>query len=567
MKKTVILAMTGAGFTFGLFMGLMLQLPGVSIPREAGIQSRVPRADLNPGARAQRLGLDRQGERAGRVFYINNRTENPDKRFDSGITPSDALHSEISSKVKGNENTDGYQKHNPKSTYLEITQQPREGALDSRPELNNHSFINLHETRQNREIYEPPLNRDSSQRDNGVERLSSPTPREINKNEAQTSVIINVGGEGTGDVVPVVLDKLQVSRQQMKGPWAKGSTTPHNDNYKVERRSSRSSNRNRTSSDSLLAGIVNGIYWSRNLEKYLPKGFTKKHKNEWTNVIATQAVASLREGCGRMQNRIMTFSDSRRACARYRINTDQIQGEIFSYYLAQILGIRNVPPSTLGLANPTTLQWSNVHQELGSAQWSHEKPFVMVEWVDGLSPTYIPESLRNDTRKLHPTEDILLGKSINELVELMQWSDLIVFDYLTANVDRVVNNMFNLQWNSQMMASPTHNLERTQGGLLVFLDNESGLFHSYRLLDKYSSYHDSLLKSLCVFRPSTFHSIMRLYKRKESGERLWRMFVKHEQLHHWIPRLPESNEKVLQERIDAVYQQMTRCRHTYGGKL
>lgn len=92
------------------------------------------------------------------------------------------------------------------------------------------------------------------------------------------------------------------------------------------------------------------------------------------------------------------------------------------------------------------------------------------------------------------------------LIELAQWSDLIVFDYIIAHLDRVVNNLFNYQWNSQIMEAPAHNLAKT-GNLLLFLDNESGLLHGYRLLSKYQAYHSLLLKNLCVFRRSTINQV------------------------------------------------------------
>jgi four-jointed box protein 1 len=139
-----------------------------------------------------------------------------------------------------------------------------------------------------------------------------------------------------------------------------------------------------------------------------------------------------------------------------------------------------------------------------------------------------------------------------------------VFDYLTANLDRVVNNMFNLQWNAAMMDSPAHNLERnSKTGNLVFLDNESGLFHSYRLLGRYSNYHDELLRSLCVFRKKTAAVVSRLHKSRDIGAVLQTTFERGEPLARHLPRIPFNNIQTLQSRIDAVYQQITHCQEKF----
>ena len=166
---------------------------------------------------------------------------------------------------------------------------------------------------------------------------------------------------------------------------------------------------------------------------------------------------------------------------------------------------------------------------------------------------------REDDRKLHPTLGILGKKSLPELCDLLQWSDLIVFDYLTANLDRLVNNMFNRQWNAEMMNNPAHNLERTKGGSLVFLDNESGLFHGYRLLEKYHSYHESLLASLCVFRARTANAVKVLHKADSVGDELHKLFSEGEVHHRHLPSIPEKNVSVLKDRLAKVYDQIVKC--------
>ena len=273
--------------------------------------------------------------------------------------------------------------------------------------------------------------------------------------------------------------------------------------------------------------LFDGIYWSSEAEMMVPEGITEEETKAWRHKASTQTVAAMKRGCGRQQNRLVRFSDGSMACARYRINKDQIQGEVFSYYLAILLGIQNVPPPVLALPDPSDPRWSPVLDEVISAQWNSDRVLVLTPWVENLNQVFIPEELRPASRRLHPDPMLARKRKPSEIGELVQWSDLIILDYLTGNVDRAVNNLYNLQWNSDMMSAPAHNLEKVgQHGPLIFLDNESGLFHSYRLLDKYSEYQESFFKgSLCLqtvnCRCSKIISQRRRHWKQTSGYLHW----------------------------------------------
>lgn len=315
-----------------------------------------------------------------------------------------------------------------------------------------------------------------------------------------------------------------------------------------------------------FSSVVKGIYWSKKLEGVCSNGFTDEDYKQWSHKVSETRFVHMAEGCGRMQNRRLTLMDASQACARYRLNTDQIQGEIFSFYLSRLLGINRVPPTALSTIKTKEPQWSTLSHDIARAQWGEDKVVILSQYVNSLTSAFIPKEFRTDDRKLYPTEDIVRQKNTSELCELLQWSDLIIFDYLTANLDRVVNNMFNKQWNDQMMDSPTHNLEKNKDtGSLLFFDNESGLFHSYRLLDKYSSYHTLLLKSLCVFRKSTSLRVQQLYKSDSIGKDLNNLFIQNEALHQRLPHMPEKNIKILQQRLADVYKQIIACQAQYGG--
>lgn len=334
-------------------------------------------------------------------------------------------------------------------------------------------------------------------------------------------------------------------------------------NFKKPNNATESKGRN-SQLPSSISDIVNGILWSSELEQSCPKPFQLSEAEAWRRQVEELDIVKMEEGCGRMQNRLITFRDASRACARYRLNTDQIQGEIFSYYLARIFNVSNIPPTILARVDTLSPRWKTVHLQLSLAQWADAKLVVLTQHIGGLLPAHIPTEFREEGRRLEPTPTMLGSKSHSELCELVQWSDLLVFDYLTANLDRVINNMFNRQWNDQMMSSPAHNLEQQADGSLVFLDNESGLFHGYRLLEKYSSFHQSLLESLCVFRPSTAETIKRLYQSASVGEELHRLFASNEVLHKHLAVIPNKNLKILQHRIDDVYRQILRCEQRFS---
>ncbi|KAK6633762.1 hypothetical protein RUM44_004369 [Polyplax serrata] len=318
-------------------------------------------------------------------------------------------------------------------------------------------------------------------------------------------------------------------------------------------------------------GVVNGVYWGDVVEAAMPQGYTEEDVTEWRRFTRNVSVIQIKEGCGRMQNRLLKFSDGTISCCRYRRNTDQIQGELFSYYLGQTLGLRNLVPTTLGLVRMRDLKWSSVRSEMMYAQWVEDKPVVLTKFVPNLITAFIPFNFRHSNRRLHPTDvsydpSQLTPDVLQNLVELAQWSDMIVFDYLTANLDRVVNNLYNLQWNFAMMDAPTHNLRRTiRDKLLVFLDNESGLLHGYRLLDKYESYHSALLNSLCVFRRSTADVVKRLAKEGNIGEILLNTFNRYEpDFKDYLPSLPEKSIQILNERISRVRGIIEKCESLYS---
>lgn len=321
--------------------------------------------------------------------------------------------------------------------------------------------------------------------------------------------------------------------------------------------------------------VENGIYWGKKVEKSLPEGYRDQKHSLWSEYVNKAVAIRLENGCGRMQNRLVTFQDGLKGCVRYRQNTDQIQGELFSFYLAQILKLPNLAPSAVSIVDLNSPLWTNLHNEIATAQWNSNRPIVLTQFISNLNSANIPAVFKPLERHLNKFDVINMTKNglldnndlLKNLVELAQWSDLIIFDYLTANLDRIVNNLYNYQWNVNIMDAPAHNLARkSDSELLVFLDNESGLLHGYRLLKKYEIYHSILIDNLCVFRRQTANIIKKLKTKGNIGMLLRDMFEKRNSatVKDILPTLPDKSVKILNERIDRVYAQITKCESIFS---
>lgn len=352
--------------------------------------------------------------------------------------------------------------------------------------------------------------------------------------------------------------------------------------------------------------LYDNIYWGPQIEDAMPQGYGESSAQIWEEYIDETEVVKMEAGCGRMQNRLVTFKDGLQACVRYRQNTDQIQGEIFSFYVGRLLNLTNLAPSVVRIVDLKDRLWKNVANDIVTAQWSSNRAVVLTQYIPSLESASIPDIFRptnrhlnkidilkmsmkeNDTeinkqilidklrvKELKLKQDLqnfthidlrLNKKTVDRFLELAQWSDLIIFDYLTANLDRIVNNLFNYQWNINIMDGPAHNLaKKMDSGLLIFLDNESGLLHGYRLLKKYSVYHSLMLDNLCVFRKRTIDSLKRLYNFKSVGTLLSDMFHKKNSIviRDILPSLPEKNAKILIERIGKVLNQVEKCEQSF----
>lgn len=312
--------------------------------------------------------------------------------------------------------------------------------------------------------------------------------------------------------------------------------------------------------------VRGGIFWSRALESQVPPGFSAEETASWLRAARQARVVSLeRGGCGRSSNRLARLSDGSRACVRYGINPEQIQGEALSYHLAGLLGMQErLPPLALSRVEARGGQWAAVRDELRGSHWAEGAVVSLAQWVDNLTDVVAPAPLRAEAaagRRLHPlAAGELRGLSQAQLVELVQWSDLILFDYLTANFDRLVSNLFSLQWDPRVMHRATSNLHRAPNGGLVFLDNEAGLVHGYRLLAMWDKYNEPLLRSVCVFREATAQRVRELHRLRNAATELLRLYRTREPLAELLGFLSDQQAQLLQDRVDFVHKHILHCK-------
>ena len=96
---------------------------------------------------------------------------------------------------------------------------------------------------------------------------------------------------------------------------------------------------------------------------------------------------------------------------------------------------------------------------MNSNQWETIKPawvpqnsiVALIQWVPKLTKTTMPSILRQRllSRLQEPLDgnsEILPQLDQNQLEELVQWSDLIIFDYITGNYDRVASMQVNISF-------------------------------------------------------------------------------------------------------------------------
>lgn len=262
------------------------------------------------------------------------------------------------------------------------------------------------------------------------------------------------------------------------------------------------------------------VYWSKELdsEQSRHRLFSYKDGQDFSAKVHSEKVIKLETGCGRPKNLLATLADGTKVCCRYRENQiRELRGDLYSYHLSGYLGMRNAPPTAVVRVNFSSEQWKLVEARAREEGWKDGSVVAMSLFVNDLRDVYIPPLLRDIMHKNAtitrdgPVSARSLGKS--QQLELMQWSDMALFDFIIGHTDRVFNTLYNYQWNKNMMEKKVHNLFQTSDGQLVLIDNESGFWMGYAMgatdTLRYAL-QEQLLSKYCVFRKSTVEKIRSL---------------------------------------------------------
>ena len=309
-------------------------------------------------------------------------------------------------------------------------------------------------------------------------------------------------------------------------------------------------------------------YWSDDLETEFKRNYGKisgLFRMDFDNLF----LKDLRTGCGRMENRLGVLSDGSEVCIRYRMNSEQIQGEVYSYHLAKLLGIENVLESKLILINESNGFWRRIN--ITDNYWKNTKLVTATKFVRETLPVRLPYVVLQREFKIDlKTSFCGLNNETNlEIIMfLFQWSDMVIFDYLIGNFDRVVSNMFNLQWHSTSLIDPIDNLIQLQG-ILLFIDNEEGFSHGYRLLDQYEQFSLKLIRNMCIFRRETMEKLEALGQLSALNlhEQLWYSIAEstnNSQILDYFTKISQHNINILKKRIDSIHKFVRGCRERRG---
>lgn len=354
--------------------------------------------------------------------------------------------------------------------------------------------------------------------------------------------------------------------------------------------------------------VEDGIYWSEAVEDNIAPGLSDDLVQDEILALRSRTVQRLEPPswlkCGRDKNRFVTFSDGVHACARYREPDQQlVLGEVMSFYLARTLGFTNVPVVTLSQVDPNHPMWRDVvtEEKVAMEDWRLGSVVALIQWIPDLERSRMPAILR-EALKARTTIDVtydiraekrgvarasmarLRDLDLTQASEVAQWSDLVVFDYLTGNYDRVASmqDAAEKEKRPEILSETVHNLVRSSDtGSLWMIDNESGLLDAYNLLypeardsrsrteaERFQRMHSDMLQTLCVFRRSTVNKVFSLYKHGDAVTLMENLVTRNEPVfkemmgYLQIQNKDRAWRRHFHQRVEEVWTWMKQCQES-----
>ena len=166
------------------------------------------------------------------------------------------------------------------------------------------------------------------------------------------------------------------------------------------------------------------LYWPNDKQWTIQPLFSEREASVFMDKIRSLRVVSLEKGCSTSTpiNRLATLEDGTKVCCRlFKI------GNIYSYHLNWLLGLRNVPPIIAVKVNLTNEMWKNVHDVAKAAKWWDGMKIIMEPFIDNLTEVYIlPYFNDNETSVL--TVPVAEKLQLTPLARKMmvEWSDMIL---------------------------------------------------------------------------------------------------------------------------------------------
>lgn len=242
------------------------------------------------------------------------------------------------------------------------------------------------------------------------------------------------------------------------------------------------------------------------------KIFSAEDLHRFLETVRRKRVVSVEDSkkgswaAARSLNLFVTLEDEMVFMKR-RSNPYQRQGELYSYYLNAYLGLWNAPPVALLCVN-TTHQWKDVVKQMLPLGISKTSCLIAAQYVKGLkSAVYVPERVQQGINAQS------VSSTPAELSHLMQWSDMIVLDYLCGHSDRLMDSLFFSPLNLEQYVRPVANVIQTKTGDLVLIDHEATFHKSYGTARRSDAQHCRqmhFLKKVSVFRRSTVENICQM---------------------------------------------------------
>ncbi|XP_059175527.1 four-jointed box protein 1-like [Physella acuta] len=335
-----------------------------------------------------------------------------------------------------------------------------------------------------------------------------------------------------------------------------------------------------------IGHVVEGMFWSEEVEKLIPAGVSESQADEWLIKSRKLPVKHIEpaewDKCGRQNNAFAILDDGTEMCVRYRSPRHKLLlGEALSYWLARYLHMDCVPPVSISQVNSS--QWSNQTSHFRELGWSRDELVALIMWIDEIdNQNLIRSQVRMPPLLLHaykthapldshtlvthlknlthrPTAEGVSSNLVGALIALAQWGSMIILDYITGNYDRVASMQDGAEKEKKwtIIEEPIRNLRRSKYEQikLWLIDNESGLLDGYELMYHGSSngrrfyeFHEAMLKTMCIFQRRTVSGLYRLYKHRSPYKLLENFAVRGDSA---VSKLKKDSSYKLFERVFA----------------